>query len=104
LSIFCRLSAVCFHWVNPSSTHWYFVYKVDGLSCHVRDHGRHNVVCTDWIVAAVVYAVMCACTVVCGSCKAVSNTYEAFLDISLEVKVTECILIFPDRRLKSDNM
>jgi len=59
---------------------------------------------TDWIVAAVVYAVMCACTVVCGSCKAVSNTYEAFLDISLEVKVTECILIFPDRRLKSDNM
>jgi len=22
LSIFCRLSAVCFHWVNPSSTHW----------------------------------------------------------------------------------
>jgi len=26
--------------------------------------------------------------VVCDSCKAVSNTYEAFLDISLEVKVS----------------
>ena len=27
-------------------------------------------------------------TVVCDGCKAVSNTYEAFLDISLEVKVS----------------
>ena len=33
----------------------------------------------------------CMCVeyvVVCDSCKAVSNTYEAFLDISLEVKVS----------------
>jgi len=34
---------------------------------------------------------VCVCveyTVVCDGCKAVSNTYEAFLDISLEVKVS----------------
>jgi len=31
--------------------------------------------------------------VVCDSCKAVSNTYEAFLDISLEVKVTALLAL-----------
>jgi len=34
------------------------------------------------------YVYVCGNTVVCDSCKAVSNTYEAFLDISLEVKVS----------------
>jgi len=41
------------------------------------------------IIQHVVYG-KCVCvehTVVCDSCKAISNTYEAFLDISLEVKV-----------------